>query len=340
MKANNSAKAAAYAISMAGPTRIGLGCMALTGVYGYVELQQAKATIRRALSTGVCLYDTAPLYANGLNEELLGEVLAGRDDVFVTTKFGLHEGKGGRLVRDSAPFAVRSSVEASLRRLRRSRIDLLLQHRQDPRTPDGEVAAVVKDLVHEGKVGAFGLSSVGVARVARMGQAQVVRAVQNALSVLSPAGVGAQPKGFAAIGAVYMAYSPLERGVLTAVTPRVYADDDDYRSRLKMFGEGEWELVREALAAVAGVARKYDVMPAAVGLAWVVARNSNVVVIPGARTPQQVDCALQAAELVLAESDLAAIDGVSAKIGALRSRRELGEPGNRKVGEGAMSDQK
>ena len=322
---SNGAKAAAYAASMAGPTRIGLGCMALTGVYGYVPRERAKATIRRALSTGVRLFDTAPLYANGMNEELLGEVLAGRDGVFVTTKFGLLEGKDGRLIRDSSPSAVRFSVESSLRRLRRDRIDLLLQHRRDSRTPDGELTAIVTDLVREGKVGAFGLSSVGVARAARIGRAHPVRAVQNALSILSPAVAGANPKGFGAIGAAYMAYSPLERGLLTSLSPRIGTGHDDYRSRLDMFRESGRELIRTVLASIGRVAGRYGVKPAAVGLAWVLARSDNVVVIPGARSAEQVDCALQAAGLVLLKSDLEMIDNsIGAKFSGLRSRRELG----------------
>ena len=97
------AKAKAFACYMAGPVRIGLGCMALTGLYGDVSSDQAMATLSRALSMGVRLFDTAPIYGRGANEELLGRALAGHEGIFVTTKFGLIEGKGGQLIRDSNP---------------------------------------------------------------------------------------------------------------------------------------------------------------------------------------------------------------------------------------------
>ena len=115
------------AISLAGERRIGLGCMALTGIYGAVGRDQAVATLTAALDYGVTLFDTAPLYGNGANETLLGEMLGGRPNSTIVTKFGLYADSGGRLYRDSRPETIRQSVEASLRRLKRDRIDLLLQ---------------------------------------------------------------------------------------------------------------------------------------------------------------------------------------------------------------------
>ena len=56
----------------AGPMRIGLGCMALTGIYGAVGVERALATLHRALDLGIRLFDTAALYGSGSNETLLG----------------------------------------------------------------------------------------------------------------------------------------------------------------------------------------------------------------------------------------------------------------------------
>lgn len=115
---STSTEAAVYASSLAGSTRMGLGCMALTGVYGHVSRRQAVATIKAALSVGVRLFDTAPLYGDGANEEMLGEQVAKERNVCIVTKFGLYSGKNGKTFRNSNPSAVRRSVDCSLRRLR------------------------------------------------------------------------------------------------------------------------------------------------------------------------------------------------------------------------------
>jgi len=160
-------RAASLAAELAGPSRLALGCMGLAGVYGPVADDVARATLRAALSEGVRLFDAAPLYGDGLAETLLGELLA-REPVAVVTKFGLSTVADGSLVRDSRPKTVRASVEASLRRLRRERIDVLLQHRPDPNVPDEDVADLLARLVDEGKALHVGLSAAPIARARAM----------------------------------------------------------------------------------------------------------------------------------------------------------------------------
>ena len=309
------AEATAFAVHMAGPVRIGLGCMALTGLYGYISVDQATATIHRALSMGVRLFDTAPIYGDGTNEDLLGRALAGQSDVFITTKFGLVQGEGGQLIRDSNPSGIRLSVERSLRRLRRERIDLLLQHRHDPRTRDDDVVGVVADLICEGKVDVFGLSSTDAARAAAMNCDHPVRAVQNELSIISPAAADAMPGAFGAIGATYMAYSPLGRGVLTSTAKRRAVSGADYRARLELFKGEDSKAMSSVFATVGEVAARHGVGRAAVSLAWLLACGTNVVAIPGSRWPEQVDAALETSRVTLEVADLRMLNGVSAKFG-------------------------
>ena len=185
------------------------GCMALTGLYGHVPRRQAVATIKAALSMDVRLFDTAPLYGDGANEALLGELVAKERNVCIATKFGLYAGSNGKTRRNSSPSAVRRSVDCSLRRLRRERIELLLQHRADARIPDPDVAGVIGELISEGKVKAFGLSSTTVERAAQIDRYVPARAVQNECSLLRRPKGDSEPRDFAAIGSAYIAYSPL-----------------------------------------------------------------------------------------------------------------------------------
>jgi aryl-alcohol dehydrogenase-like predicted oxidoreductase len=138
---------------------------------------------------GITLFDTAPLYGNGANEQLLGDILGGLPSTTIVTKFGLYADAGGRLYRDSRPETIRQSVEASLRRLKRDRIDLLLQHRVDPDTSDDDVQACIEDLIAAGKVGDFGLSGVSADEIERRSMApHHERGAERAFS-------GDRPKG-------------------------------------------------------------------------------------------------------------------------------------------------
>ena len=142
---------------------IGLGCMGLS--YGYgpaADAQDAIKLIRTAYQRGVTFFDSAEAYGPFKNEALLGEALAPfRDDVVIATKFGFAGGGVSRGL-DSRPENIRAVAEAALRRLRTDRIDLLYQHRVDPKVPMEDVAGTVKALIQEGKDKHFGLSEAGV----------------------------------------------------------------------------------------------------------------------------------------------------------------------------------
>lgn len=280
--------AARFAAELCGEARIGLGCMGLTGIYGFVARERAIDTLHAALDRGVRLFDTAALYASGANEELLGEVLGHRRNIVIVTKFGLYEQADGSLARDSSPGSIRASVEASLRRVRRECLDLVLQHRPDPAVPDCAVAETVSVLVKEGKVAAFGLSGTPIERLKAWPPTLPVSAVQNELSLCAPE-AGDEPQSAMAAGAVFMAYAPLGRGLLAGSRPGSHGD-----LRLRMPGFvnlGEGGTARQ-MATLDGVARRRAVPAARVALAWLLARSSNVVAIPGCRSPSQVEDAL------------------------------------------------
>jgi aryl-alcohol dehydrogenase-like predicted oxidoreductase len=104
-------------------SRLGYGgaAIGLTGYIGPYDAVRSRdialAAVRRAAERGITYFDTAPGYGHGLSEEIIGEALEGRDDVIVATKVPL-----------GALDNIRGSLEASLRRLRRPRVDLLQIH--------------------------------------------------------------------------------------------------------------------------------------------------------------------------------------------------------------------
>lgn len=271
------------AITLAGERRIGLGCMALTGIYGAVSREQAVATLAAALDNGVTLFDTAPLYGNGANETLLGDVLCDLPNAAIVTKFGLYADAGGKLYRDSRPETIKKSVEASLTRLRRDRIDLLLQHRADPETSDDDVQACIEDLISAGKVGEFGISGVSADQITRRPTTRAFGAVQNELSLVTGQKIEEVAAAMAR-GACFMAFSPLGRGVLTGSKS---GQPDDLRTSMAAFAQCSTSERPHDGGSGADMGAEVEASVRR-SLAWVLAQGANVVAIPGCRSPGHV----------------------------------------------------
>ena len=288
---------------------LGLGCMGLSFAYGpALEKKAAINLLRDAFDKGVTFFDSAEAYGPFTNEELLGEALAPlRDQVVITTKFGFKNGVPGEGL-DSRPEAIRAVVEASLRRLKTDRIELLYQHRLDPQVPIEDVAGAVKQLVEEGKILHFGMSEAGVDAIRRAHAVLPVAALQSEYSlwwrepeeqilpVLEELGIGFVP------------FSPLGKGFLTgAIDDTTQFADDDFRKLVPRFTE-ENRTANAGLVEVLGqIATGKDATRAQVALAWLLAHKPWIVPIPGTTKLHRLEENIGAASLELTTDDLSAI---------------------------------
>ncbi len=162
---------------------LGLGCMGMSHGYGpAADKKEMISLIRKAVELDVTFFDTAEVYGPFTNEELVGEALEPvRDQVVIATKFGFDVDNFPNL--NSKPEHIRQVVEAMLKRLKTDYIDLLYQHRVDPKVPIEDVAGTVKDLIKQGKVRHFGLSEAGVQNIRRAHSVQPVTALQSEYSI-------------------------------------------------------------------------------------------------------------------------------------------------------------
>jgi aryl-alcohol dehydrogenase-like predicted oxidoreductase len=296
---------------------LGLGCMPLSSGYGEPpERQSAIALIQEAVDRGVTFFDTAEAYGPFANEELVGEALAPvRDRVVIATKFGFKIEDGKQTGVDSRPPHIREVAEASLRRLRTDRIDLLYQHRVDPDVPIEEVAGTLKDLIREGKVRHYGLSEAGVATIRRAHAVHPVAALQSEYSLWWREPEQEVLPALEELGIGFVPFSPLGRGFLTGtLDASAPFDSSDFRSLLPRFSAENRRANQGFVDWLRGFAAQRNATPAQVALAWLLAQRSWIVPIPATTKRHRLEENLGAATLTLTSSDLGEIDEALAAI--------------------------
>jgi aryl-alcohol dehydrogenase-like predicted oxidoreductase len=298
---------------------IGLGCMGLSfGLGPATDEGAAIEVIRSAVERGVTLFDTAEGYGPFVNEELVGEALAPvRDQVLIATKFGFKIDDNKQIVGlDSRPEHIRAVVEASLKRLRTERIDLLYQHRVDPNVPIEDVAGTVRELIREGKVKHFGLSEAGVENTRRAHAVQPVAALQNHYSLWQREPEDGTLAMCEELGIGFVAWGPLGQGFLTGKITRDMKFDDpsDLRSTFPRFTREALEANFAVVDFLKELAARKGATPAQVALAWLLAKKPFIVPIPGGTEIAHLDDNLAAAQLELSQGDMREIDDAFANI--------------------------
>ncbi|WP_322415408.1 aldo/keto reductase [Mesorhizobium huakuii] len=297
---------------------IGLGCMGISQSYGApMETVDAVRLIRSAFERGITFFDTAEVYGPFTNEEVVGEALQPiRDQVVIATKFGIDiAGTVEHGGMDSRPQHIRDVVEASLKRLRTDRIDLLYQHRVDPSVPIEEVAGAVKELIGQGKVKHFGLSEAGVRTIRRAHAVQPVAALQSEYSLWWREPEEAILPVLEELGIGFVPFSPLGKGFLTgAINADTRFDSSDFRNTVPRFAEEARKANQALVDAIVAIAARKKVTPAQVALAWLLAQKPWIVPIPGTTKLNRLEENIGSASVALTAQDLADIENAVSAI--------------------------
>ncbi len=290
---------------------IGLGCMAMAGVYGAADESSSIATLNRAIDLGVTFLDTADMYGRGSNERLLSQVLAERrQEVVLATKFGYAFSPSGerRGIRGD-PSYVRECCDASLYRLGVEQIDLYYQHRVDPSTPIEETVGAMAELVASGKVRYLGLSEAGPQTIRRAHAVHPISALQTEYSLWSRDPEDEILAAVRELGIGFVAYSPLGRGFLSGAfrTPQDFREDDSRRRGPRFQGDN-FASNRRAVDQLVRIAAEAGVTPAQLSLAWLLHRGLDIVPIPGTKRVQYLEEDAAAADIQLSDSDVSQLE--------------------------------
>ncbi len=266
-------------------TRLGFGAMRITGkgVWGEpADRAEAIRVLRRAVELGINFIDTADSYGPNVSEEIISEALhpypAG---LVIATKGGFDRPGPDKWVENGKPEHLKAACDGSLRRLRLERIDLYQLHRIDPKVPAEDQLGTLKELQAQGKIKHIGLSEVSVAQIQRARKIVPIVSVQNR-------------------------YSVTDRGAESVL---------EYCEKEKMAFIPWFPLaagkVSGANSPIGHVAARLHASPSQLALAWLLARSSVMLPIPGTSKVAHLEENIAAAGLELSSDDMRELDGMA-----------------------------
>ena len=294
-------------------------CLGTMMFGGLTDEPTAARIIASAADAGVNFIDTADVYTGGRSEEIVGRAVADRRDWWVLATKVAQPTREDPNGRGASRRYVLGALEASLRRLNMSTVDLLYLHREDTATPLDETVRAIADLIRAGKIRYFGLSNYKAWRVALVcsmcDQEGIDRPVasQPLYNLLNRQIEVEHLPACDGLGVGVVPYSPLARGVLTGkYDPDTPPPEDSRAGRGdKRMMEAEWrpESLRVARA-LAGHAAEKGISAEHFSLAWVLANRRVQSVIAGPRTEAHWQSYLGALDVRLTPEDEAFVDGL------------------------------
>lgn len=297
---------------------VGLGCMGLSHASGTpIPKDKAVEILKAAHEIGYDFYDTAECYTGinpdgsiNYNEEIVGEAIKDfRDEIVLCTKFGVTH-MGDHLELDSSPERIRSSLEGSLKKLQTDYVDIYYQHRIDPKVEPEVVAGVMKELIAEGKIKAWGISEVNEEYLRRAHAVCPVTVIENRYSMMARWHENLMPV-CKELGITYVAFSPMANGALTGAyqSKKDFGNgDQDFRPNMPQYSDEGIKKTNELLEVVNAIGEKHNANSAQMSLAWMINKYDFIIPIPGSRKVERLQSNFESGNVELSQDEVKTID--------------------------------
>ncbi|MDV3981173.1 aldo/keto reductase [Elizabethkingia anophelis] len=300
---------------------IGLGCMGMSFAYGQADEQESIRTLYKALDSGINFWDTADMYANGKNEELISKVLVpNRDKIFIATKFGFRfknneagPSNSANTYFDGSPEWIRQAVDNSLRRLKIDTIDLYYAHRIDPNVPVEETVGAMAELVKAGKVRYLGLSEASAESIRKANAIHPIAALQSEYSLLTRDVEESILPVVRELGISLVPYSPLARGLFNNINEVQQLEESDFRKSLPRYQEAYLENNKSLAKELNELAASKGITGSQLALAWVLAQGDDIIPIPGTKRVKYLEQNIEAASVTFTETEKSQIEEIIKK---------------------------
>lgn len=296
-------------------SRIALGCMSMSGVYGPQDDDECIATIHRAMELGVNFLDTSHSYGKGHNQALIAKAIRGRrDEVVIHSKTGAPPPKDQNDVNRGAGSEdyLRKTCEESLDRLGTECLDIFCLSRVDREVPIEESVGVMARLVEEGKTRYIALSEASAESLRRASAVHPIASLQIEYSLFTrdPETCG-NIDAVRELGMGFMGYAPLGRGILSGQFHSAgdLAPDDPRREYPRYMGEN-MERNARLLGQLEEIAAEKGISLPCLAIAWVLHRGDDLIPVPSSKTRAHLEDNLKALEVALSAEDLARLDAI------------------------------
>jgi aryl-alcohol dehydrogenase-like predicted oxidoreductase len=307
---------------------MGFGCWEIGGTYGKIEEAQFQQAVQRAIDAGINCFDTAEAYGMGASEQALARALGTRrKEVAVVTKCGVGYTEMPR-GRDSSRQRLMAAIEQSLQRLQTDYVDVYLVHWPDVNTPFEDTMRALDDIVRQGKARYIGVSNFRLEQLKACMQVRRVDVVQYGWNMFDRR-MQAEIFPYCAAQQIgVMAYGSLAYGLLTGTfRADMQFDETDWRSRRgsmgvlnlfrTLFGPDYFPRNLQVVEECKALAAEYQKTLPQFALRWTLSHPAVSVALVGCRQPAEVEENLGALGWAIAEADMAAIDAMFARHGAV-----------------------
>ena len=293
------------------PIALGANFVGGYNLYGDVNEEEGKQTVRDAVDAGVTMLDTAFIYGPKRSEELIGEVLKEykREDVVIATKAAQRELENGDMVIDNSPEFLKQAVDDALDRLQTKYIDLFYIHKPDEETPKDEAVEALYEMKEQGKIKAIGVSNFTVEQLAEANKNNHVDVIQNEYNLLNREAEKEMLDYTSANKITFIPYFPLAAGLLAGKYDE-NTEFEDLRAKLPFYQGDQFKDNLQKIEKLKELAKKYDEDLAQLVLAFYLTRPSLDVIIPGAKKGEQIKANMRAADIDLDPEDVEYIDEI------------------------------